>query len=204
MATGSKRSEQAKPSYGEGRQALVRAAIRLVARDGLAKLTYRSLTAEAGVSQGSLRHHFPNLNAVLEASLELCLETTQSYLRKPSGSFEDLFAHLATSLREHPEIPAFQTEVFVGARHEPDLKELALRHQEAYRERTRTALADAGLPYDEDLVEILVAIAEGIVYQRVVFGADRAHATDRQIAGSRRLLSALTAALTEPAGHQGG
>ncbi|MGW0817224.1 TetR/AcrR family transcriptional regulator [Streptomyces viridiviolaceus] len=184
--------------YGEGRDALVAAAIRLVAREGLGRLTYRSLTAEAGVSQGSLRHHFANLTGVLEAALEHCLLLTESYARKASGSLEDLFAHLADSLREHPEIPAFQTEVFVGARHQPELREMALRHQEAYRARTREALAASGAPVDDELVEVVAAMAEGIVYQRVVFGEEHAERTDRQISGSRRMLAALVTATRRP------
>lgn len=181
--------------YGEGRQALVEAAIRLVARDGLAKLTYRSLTAEAGVSQGSLRHHFTSLVGVLEAALERCLEVSHSYLRQAPESLADLFVHLVASMREHPEIPAFQTEVFVGARHRPELQDLARRHQEAYRAAVRAALDGSAVPADEDIVQIVVAMAEGMVYQRVVFGESHAPVTAQQVAGSQRVLSALIASV---------
>ncbi|MFJ9587882.1 TetR/AcrR family transcriptional regulator [Streptomyces acidicola] len=196
--------EGARLPYGEGRQALVEAAIRLVARDGLAKLTYRSLTAEAGVSQGSLRHHFPNLVGVLEAALEHCIEITHTYLRQRSESLEDIFAHLVDSLQEHPEIPAFQAEVFLGARHEPELQELARRNQRAYRERACDALAASGVRPDDELVDVIVALAEGIVYQRVVFGASYAPVTKSQVAGSRRMLSALRSSFVETSGERQG
>ncbi|MER6976314.1 TetR/AcrR family transcriptional regulator [Streptomyces carpinensis] len=197
MAVG---GERAPVPYGEGRQALVEAAIRLVARDGLAKLTYRSLTAEAGVSQGSLRHHFPNLTGVLEAALERCLEVTHTYLGRQSESLEDLFAHFVDSLQEHPEIPAFQAEVFLKARHESELQELARRHQRAYRERAYDALVASGVRPDDELVDVIVALAEGIVYQRVVFGASYAPVTKSQVAGSRRMLSALRSSFAEASG----
>lgn len=178
-------------AYGEGRDALVDAAIRLVARDGLGKLTYRSLTAEAGVSQGSLRHHFASLVGVLEAALQRCLQVSYTYLSRPSGSLEDLFVHLVDSMREHPEIPAFQTEVFVGARRRPELRQVILTHQEAYRHAVRAALDGSIVPPERDLVEVLVAMAEGIVYQRVIFGEGYQSVTEHQIAGSRRVLAAL-------------
>ncbi|WP_416979825.1 TetR family transcriptional regulator [Streptomyces sp. T028] len=44
--------------YGEGRDALLIAAVRVVARDGLRKLTYRAVAAEAGVTHGLVAHHF--------------------------------------------------------------------------------------------------------------------------------------------------
>ncbi|MFD6061244.1 TetR/AcrR family transcriptional regulator [Rhodococcus wratislaviensis] len=187
--------------YGEGRQALVEAAIRLVARDGLSKLTYRSLTAEAGVSQGSLRHHFDSLVGVLEAGLEYCLEVSHGYLHRPIESLEDIFVHLVDSMREHPEIPAFQTEVFVGARHRDELIHLAHRHQESYRQAVRVALAQSILTPDEELVAIIIAMAEGIVYQRVVFGQAYAPVTEQEVAGSRRVMSALLQAASAPSGR---
>ncbi|MEU9059219.1 TetR/AcrR family transcriptional regulator [Streptomyces sp. NPDC048430] len=190
-------SQKVRLPYGEGRQALVEAAIRLVAREGLAKLTYRSLTAEAGVSQGSLRHHFPNLVSVLEAALEHCQEISHVRLRKPDDSLENLFVHLVDSLREHPEIPVFQTEVFLSARTRPELRELARRHQVAYEAAVHAALEASAVPPDEELAAAIFAMAEGIVYQRTVFGASHAEVTERQVAGSRRILAALQASHVE-------
>ncbi|GAA3676669.1 TetR family transcriptional regulator [Arthrobacter ginkgonis] len=156
----------------------------------MAKLTYRSLTAEAGVTQGSLRHHFPHLNAVLEAALEWCLEVSLGY-KEPSGSLVDTLRHMDGMMREHPELPRFLTEVYVAARHAPELLELVKRHQEIYRERARASFVEAGLEVDEELVEIIVAMGDGMVFQRVVFGAEHEPVTERQIAGSRRLLSCI-------------
>lgn len=180
-----------RPGYGEGRQALVDAAIRLVAREGVPKLTYRSLTAEAGVSQGSLRHHFPHLIGVLEAALESCLDVSRAYMAQPNEQLQGLLAHTARLMHDRPEIPAFLAEVYIVARHTPELLEIVRRHQQHYRDRVEAALAVVGLTVDDALVDAVLAMGDGLMYQRVIFGEGHEETTRRQVAGSQRLLMAL-------------
>lgn len=185
--------------YGEGRSALVDASIRLVAREGLHRLTYRSLTAEAGVTQGSLRHHFPHLVAVLEAGLEQCVAVSAAYASRPIDKIDDLLVHMIDLMREQPDVLGFLAEVFVAARHRPELYALALRHQETYRVRVREAVEAAGASMDDSLIDLIVAVGDGIVFQRVVFGEAWAPVTERQVSGSGRLLSLLASASAETA-----
>ncbi|MGK4578743.1 TetR family transcriptional regulator [Kitasatospora sp. HPMI-4] len=49
---------QRRLNYGEGREALLAAAVRVVARGGLRNLTYRAAAKEAGVTHGLVVHHF--------------------------------------------------------------------------------------------------------------------------------------------------
>ncbi|GAA3889373.1 TetR family transcriptional regulator [Leifsonia kafniensis] len=194
-------AESTRLPYGQGRQALVEAAVRLVARDGLTKLTYRSVTAEAGVSQGSLRHHFPNLLALLEAALEWCVELSQSYM-SDLPRVEELLDHFTKMMDDNPDMPVFLTEVFVASRNSPELGAVVRRNQDVYRARVRTVLGKAGVADDVDeLVDALVALGDGMVYQRVVFGQEWSAVTDRQVAGARRLLRqlALSPAESTPA-----
>src|SRR3712207_8439845 len=58
------------PGYGEGRRALLAAAVHVVATRGLRHLTYRSVAQEAGVAHGLVAHHFGTRDALLEAALE--------------------------------------------------------------------------------------------------------------------------------------
>lgn len=177
--------------YGEGRQALVNAAIKLVAREGLPRLTYRSLTAEAGVTQGSLRHHFPHLIGVLEAALESCLDVSNSYLARPKRQVDELLGHMIQMMHEQPEIPAFLAEVYIEARHAPELLEIVQRHQANYRNRVRISLEAAGLAVDDEVIDVVLAIGDGMMYQRVIFGHAHEEVTQRQVSGTQRLLLAL-------------
>lgn len=175
-------------AYGEGRQALVDAAIKIVARDGMPRLTYRSLTAEAGVSQGSLRHHFPHLISVLEAALESCLDVSKAYMLLPKTDLNGLFANLAQMMNDRPEIPCFLVEVYTVGRHTPELLEIIQRHQDSYRERVEHSLVSLGLQVDLELVDTVLAMGDGLMYQRVIFGEQHEPALRRQVEGFQKLL----------------
>lgn len=55
---------------GLSRQAILRAAVRLADRDGLAALSMRRLGAELGVEAMALYHHVPNKDALLDGMIE--------------------------------------------------------------------------------------------------------------------------------------
>ncbi|MFI8632379.1 TetR/AcrR family transcriptional regulator [Microbacterium sp. NPDC077663] len=175
--------------YGEGRQILIEAVIRLVARDGLSRLTTRSLTAEAGVSQGSLQHHFPTMPDILGAALEHCVSITLSHVGRPT-SIASVFDELEGAFRSYPEESAFQTEVFLEARRHPALLEVVTRHQEAYSDNLRTIIADLGLNPDEELVQLLMAFGDGIAYEYAMVGPAQLPRIEQQVSAMRRLLGA--------------
>ena len=52
-------------SRGEGRDALCEALARIVARDGLDGVTFRSVAAEAGVTHGLASYHFKNRETMI-------------------------------------------------------------------------------------------------------------------------------------------
>src|SRR5438552_12981604 len=86
-----------RPEYGAGREALLDAAIRVVARRGLRHLTYRAVAAEAGVTHGLVAHHFGSRDALLLAALrhsvQRSIEVTS--LRPEGGSAEDFIQGFA-------------------------------------------------------------------------------------------------------------
>lgn len=55
---------------GTTHQALLAAAKRVVARDGVARLTLDTVAQEAGVSKGGVLYHFPTKNALVAAMME--------------------------------------------------------------------------------------------------------------------------------------
>jgi TetR/AcrR family transcriptional regulator, regulator of biofilm formation and stress response len=59
-----------RPPRGDGRVALLEAAIRVGAHQGLCGLTIRSAAAEAGVSHGLVRHHFGSRQQLVDEALE--------------------------------------------------------------------------------------------------------------------------------------
>ncbi len=57
-----------------GREALLRAAIKVVGDQGMSRLTYRGLAQEAGVSHGLIRHHFGTKEQLIEEALEYAIQ----------------------------------------------------------------------------------------------------------------------------------
>ncbi|ADI15276.1 transcriptional regulator, TetR family [Truepera radiovictrix DSM 17093] len=57
-------------SSADTRSDLLRAATRLILREGAARLTLAAVAAEAGVSKGGLLYHFPTKDALIEGLIE--------------------------------------------------------------------------------------------------------------------------------------
>lgn len=52
------------------RNAAIEAALRVIARDGPARMTLDAIAREGGMTKGRLMHHFPSKEAILEALME--------------------------------------------------------------------------------------------------------------------------------------
>src|SRR4051812_25531287 len=111
-----------RPQYGSGREALLDAAITVVARRGLRYLTYRSVAAEAGVTHGLVAHHFGSRDALLTAALQHSVQRSidVTALRTDSGTPDDFVRGFAKMVERDPDLHAFQYEVLLEARRSPE------------------------------------------------------------------------------------
>ncbi|MCK5752448.1 MAG: TetR family transcriptional regulator, partial [Mycobacterium sp.] len=112
-------------AHGERRDAIIEAAIRVVARDGLRRLTYRSLAEEAGVAHGLVRHHFGSLDALIEEALRVCTARTAETLslNPASGNPDDFARGIVETLQRDPETQLYQYEVLMESRRTESLRE---------------------------------------------------------------------------------
>jgi AcrR family transcriptional regulator len=176
--------------YGEGREALLKAAIAVVARSGLRNLTYRAVAAEAGVAHGLVRHHFGSREALIKEALHYSV--TQSIdttaLESESGSLGDLARSLAKAVSDDPGIQAFQYELILEARRRPELRRDVEIYYQTYRDAVYRALSAAGID-DRDLAELVFCALDGLVFQQLALGDPAA--TDK---GLRRLRAMLETA----------
>lgn len=107
-----------------GRQAILEAVVRVVAKSGLRGLTFRSLASEASVSPALVAHHFGTREGVIAEALswvaqQAIVSTHLEKFDEPSSDFESA---LVDSLICEPEIHAFQIELMLEARRNPDLQ----------------------------------------------------------------------------------
>jgi AcrR family transcriptional regulator len=63
------------------RAELIRAAYKVMARDGVHRVPLQQIASEAGVSKGLLIYHFQTKDGLVLAALEWVLETTESRIR---------------------------------------------------------------------------------------------------------------------------
>lgn len=177
-----------RPGYGQGREALLRAVITVVSSGGLRNLTYRSVATEAGVTHGLVRHHFGSRDALIEAALDYALELSiaNSSLDADITSIDEFAASLDSLIDMDPELQAFQFELVLESRRNPDLLPYVEKLYDGYRRATRTALACLGI-VDSDVAELVFAALDGLAFQQVAFGTS--DQTRRGVRALQRLLA---------------
>ena len=179
------------PGYGEGRQALIAAAVHVVGTRGLRHLTYRSVAQEAGVAHGLVAHHFGTRDALLQAALEFSLaNSVGSISAEPgSGDLDALFAGVVEMVQANPDDQAFQYELILEARRRPELRPQVEQVYVTYRRALRAELEAAGIDADDALVHLVFAAVDGLVFQQVCL--DEPAATPPSLERLRALLRPL-------------
>ncbi|MCX5602632.1 TetR family transcriptional regulator [Streptomyces phaeochromogenes] len=192
------RKPRRRMNYGEGREALLNAAVRVVAQGGLRKLTYRAVAQEAGTTHGLVVHHFGSRDALIEEALAHAIRTSlnTSALEPGTGKVADFSVGVSDMVTADPDIQAFQYELLLESRRRPELlPHLRALYDEYFdaggRELARMLPDGAGRP----LTRLVFAALDGLVLHQLVFGEPET--TDAAIEELRGLLRLLVAA----AGH---
>ncbi|MGW1612042.1 TetR/AcrR family transcriptional regulator [Streptomyces sp. NPDC002285] len=188
------RKPRRRMNYGEGREALLNAAVRVVARGGLRKLTYRAVAQEAGTTHGLVVHHFGSRDALIEEALAHAIRTSlsTSALEPGTGKVADFSVGVSDMVTADPDIQAFQYELLLEARRRPELLPQIRSLYDDYfdateRELSRMLPGGAGRP----LTRLIFAALDGLVLHQLVFGEPET--TDAAIEELRGLLRLLAA-----------
>jgi AcrR family transcriptional regulator len=190
---------QAGPS-GDRQAEILAAAIRVLAREGIAQATTRRLAAEAGINQATLLYYVGSKDALLLAVLrEMMRLTSEIALAAASTGLSprEAIRQSVIAFWEHveaaPELQIMQYELTLYALRNPESAWLAREQYDGYRAvvegRLREAYASAGatcaIPFDV-LARVIVAGLDGLILQFI---------SDRTTARARRDLEALIAAV---------
>lgn len=163
-----------------GRTALLRATVTVVGSGGLRSLTYRAVAAEAGVSHGLVRHHFGTRDQLIAEAMEFAIgESLQGSNMLTSGLTVAEFAAGIESLASRDSaVQSFQYELLLESRRRPELRSLAERHYQAYRDAIAQQLDRLGVD-DVDLTDLIWFALDGIVFKQLVLPDDVAPALRR-------------------------
>jgi AcrR family transcriptional regulator len=156
-------------NYGEGREALIRAAVTVVARKGLRGLTFRAVAEEAGVNNTLIAHHFGSRDKLLEAALEWSVD------RAIAGADLSEYASGATAFRtalvenvlSEPDSAAFQYEMILEARRRPELQPAVRELYGKYVAKIAAGRLREGEPASVALDLALFAALDGLMLQYV-------------------------------------
>ncbi|MEU5893545.1 TetR family transcriptional regulator [Streptomyces sp. NPDC047461] len=186
------RKPRRRMNYGEGREALLNAAVRVVAQGGLRRLTYRAVAQEAGTTHGLVVHHFGSRDALIEEALAHAIRTSlnTSALEPGTGKVADFSVGVSDMVTADPDIQAFQYELLLESRRRPELlPHLRALYDEYFdasgRELARMLPDGAGRP----LTRLVFAALDGLVLHQLVFGEPET--TDAAIEELRALLRLL-------------
>lgn len=175
------------------------AAIRVLARDGIAETTTRKIAAEADVNQAMLRYYFGSKDDLLFAVLQEMMRLTAEIVREAASTQSNLREAIAESLRAFwahvesaPELQVMQYELTLYALRTPDAAWLAKQQYDGYSAVVETLFQEAFsnanqqcvLPFAE-LARFVIAGLDGLILQFI---------SDRNPERARRDLNHLIAA----------
>ncbi|MFF3504677.1 TetR/AcrR family transcriptional regulator [Streptomyces sp. NPDC003247] len=190
--TGEHRPRKRVTNYGTGRVALLDAAVRVVARGGLRKLTYRAVAQEAGVTHGLVVHHFGSRDALIEEAVTHAIRSSlnSSALDIGTGRAADFATGLPDMVESGPELQAFQYELLLEARRRPELLPHLRSLYEEYFEASRRELSRLlPEPVGRGMSRLIFAALEGLVLHQLVFG--EREVTEEALTELRALLEGL-------------
>lgn len=167
--------------YGTGREALVEAAVRVVARHGLHGMTFRKVADEASVNNSLVAHHFGTLAALAAAALEWSFTTAlqDSHLPAFGKSESEYKAALLSSLGEELALHVYQFEMVLEASRDAAIKSQVREMYDLYtREVIRGLFGNDANPQEVATARAIFAALDGLVLQYVGGAIDGDQLTD--------------------------
>ena len=161
----------------ERRERILRAALGVIARDGIPAVTHRRVATEAGVPLGSLTYWFATKDDLLREALRLFVDEETERLNGVAAELtegmppDEIAARFASVLESGDGIgQVAQFELYLEAARNPALREVAQQCFAAYEEISRVALRSAGVDDDGPLPALFVALADGLGVRRMGAG----------------------------------
>lgn len=166
-------------TVSERRADILAAAIRVLARDGIAETTTRKIAAEANVNQAMLRYYFGSKDELLFAVLQEMMQTIKEVVLAGMPTHGELRAIIAESIKafwlhveETPELQVMQYELTLYALRNPASAWLAKQQYDGYCTLVETLFQQhftvthmpCALPFAE-LARFVIAGLDGIILQ---------------------------------------
>lgn len=160
----------------ERRQVILRAALALIERQGVAAVTHRAVGQACDVPLGSVTYYFPTRDGLLCEALEQWVSDEVERLEQLAAALEaeplpprEGAARWGELLSANDPHQAAQFELYLQASRTPELREAATAAFAAYERVAAAALRAAGLPEGDAArsAALFVALADGMGLRRL-------------------------------------
>lgn len=154
-----------KNQYGDGREALLRATVDIVATRGLRGLTFRAVGNAAGVNNALIAHHFGNREGLLIATLQWTTEVAivESELPSATERFSSFEQALQLTADQFRDFLAFQYEMIIEASRNDRFREPVAELYRAFF----TALMPDSASSSDALTRAQFATFDGLILQMI-------------------------------------
>ena len=188
--------EPTRQARGERRRdAILEAALRVIAKRGVASVTHRAVATEAGVPLSSTTYYFESLDDLLEGALFRFVSAETERLAAAAELLEGRELEPLEAARlfraELEETSVAQFELYLEVSRRPLLREVARRCLDLYEAAAEAALRATGAEHPEAYARAFVALFDGYGLHRIAGGDDQ---------GFEDALMALWAAATRATG----
>lgn len=186
-------------SRGEGRDALCDALARIVARDGLDGVTFRSVAAEAGVTHGLASYHFGNRETMIVEALTWAVRESiqRGRLGQDTATLDEFAADVPALMAEQPQEAVFQFQLALEAQRRPELRAQVQATYDEYVSEVRATLTRLGLADDEPLARLAFAAIDGLSLQQLIY--QEPARTEAALERLREILASIPRAPAPPA-----
>lgn len=161
-----------------GREALLRATVRVVAKEGLRGLTYRAVANEAGVTHGMVSYHFGTRDALMLAAFREQARSHDALARLATGSGEisAIGSHIPETVQSANEEERYQYEMILEALRQPKyLDEVRILYRQ-FLAVLEDELELAGVDEPKVLARVVFAALDGLILQQLITGDSEATA----------------------------
>lgn len=156
------------------RDALLAAAIELLAEGGARAITHRAVAAQAGLPSATTTYYFESIDELIREALGAHIDQWTRELEKfMSVDLQiDLDLDDATGLiiavfeQRGPEVAALELSILLAAAREPQLRDVAAAALHAIEAVATAMLAKVGVTGADDLAAAIVALIAGAAVRR--------------------------------------
>ncbi|MEK5500239.1 TetR/AcrR family transcriptional regulator [Bacillus sp. FSL M8-0168] len=154
----------------EKEEKIIKAGLRLFAKNGFASTTIQEISNECGISKGAFYLHFKSKDALLLAIIKYYIDRMTENMKKirqknapPKDIFKEQIAYQFEESKEHRDfilVMISEHSIPENSKIEEYFKNVSGKFHEAYQEALLAAYGDAAKPFLDDLT----VMVQGIVH----------------------------------------